>query len=102
MYACHVLFSVLRSAYGAKQQKEPVACEDYSSTHRPDLDLADQWVADLKLFSPIPSKAEDTGARGKAIAFGNTRPRAREVVLGLREAVDHSRRWYGNVHFQYV
>ena len=39
----------------------------------------------LKLFSPIPSKAEDTGQRGAAVAFGNTRPLAREMVLGLRE-----------------
>ena len=42
-------------------------------------------MADLKLFSPIPSKAVDIKSRGADVAFGNTRPQAREVVLGLRE-----------------
>ena len=40
---------------------------------------------DLKVFDPLGSTEGEVEHRGAFVAFGNTRPRARELVLGLRE-----------------
>ena len=40
---------------------------------------------DLKIFDPVGSDPSAVGVRGAYVAFGNTRPAAREAVLGLRE-----------------
>ena len=65
---------------------EPQDYRDYSD-HRPDLTIMELAlrVFDLKIFDPVGSDPSAVGVRGAYVAMGNTRPAAREAVLGLRE-----------------
>ena len=75
--------SVLRRVYGARVQMEPKDSESYSD-HRPDLSLLlDVFRAlDLKVFDPLGGMEGSVQQRGGHVAFGNTRPRSREIVHG--------------------
>ena len=78
---------VLRSVWGGAVQREPQNYHNYSDT-RPDVAAAcvgeggSMFVGDVKLFDAIGSGGVPHG-RGAYVAFGNTRPRARALVLGL-------------------
>jgi hypothetical protein len=83
------LVKVVRGVWGGRVQMEPSAHEDYSDT-RPDLAAMGcgkggaMLVADTKLYDDLGGDGLP-GCRGAYVAFGNTRPRARETVLGLAQ-----------------
>ena len=78
---------MLRSVWGGLVQREPQNYHDYSDT-RPDVAAAcvggggSMWNGDVKMFDVMGSEGVPHG-RGAYVGFGNTRPRARELVLGL-------------------
>ena len=80
------IYDALRRVWGATVAAEPQNYRDYSD-HRPDLTIMELAlrVFDLKIFDPVGSDPSAVGMRGVYVAFGNTRPAAREAVLGLRE-----------------
>ena len=80
------IYDALRRVWGAAVTAEPQSYRDYSD-HRPDLTIMELAlrVFDLKIFDPVGSDPSAVGMRGAYVAFGNTRPAAREAVLGLRE-----------------
>jgi len=80
------IFQAVRSVYGGVAQREPPD-HAYSPGKRPDLVITSDevWAYDLKVFDPLGSNPADVGARGGQVAFGNTLPRARLIVRGLRE-----------------
>jgi hypothetical protein len=85
-----VIHRLLRGVWGAGSvQFEPLDSQQYSD-HRPDITLHGLGPAgvsillDLKLFSCFSSDPASLGRAGASVGFGNTRPAARELVLGLR------------------
>ena len=73
--------------WGARVQYEPAAYRDYSDT-RPDLTIQTDdglYIGDTKIFDGVGSDPASTDVRGGHVAFGNTLPRARELVLGRAE-----------------
>ena len=92
------LVRVLRTAYGRRVEYEPKGYRDYSDT-RPDLTIegvgagGGKYVGDTKLFDSCGSSPAAVGVRGAYVAFGNTGPRAREVVHGLAERGEEGERF---------
>ena len=80
-----------RSVWGQRVTYEPRDNWSYNQEHRPDVTTHGvmpsgcSHTGDLKLFSPVPGDASKTDRRGAFVAFGNTLPRARSVVVGLKE-----------------
>ena len=83
----NALYDALRRVYGAQVSREPGDYCSYSD-HRPDLTLLLEGalrIFDLKVLDPLGAEASGVGARGAFVAFGNTEPRARAMVLGRAE-----------------
>jgi hypothetical protein len=85
-----VMHRLFKGVWGAgRVQYEPLDSRLYSD-HRPDITLHGLGAAgvsillDLKLFSSSSSNPASLGRAGASVGFGNTRPAARELVLGLR------------------
>jgi len=81
------LADALRRVWGARVQREPSDYRSYSD-YRPDLTVSDGpdfTVIDAKVYDSVGADAGEVSGRGALVGFGNTRPTARERVLGREQ-----------------